>query len=229
MEQYGNEVIFHCSEKQYHQIWYNYFDLDNDYSQYKQFVPSTDSYLTKALSFGKGIVILNQDVWETILSFIISQQNNIKRIQYIIELLCQKYGDKKTAQNGTIYYTFPTVQSLQFVTEKELQNCNLGYRSKYIVKIVNDILQKKFDIDYLKSCNYVQCKIELMKLYGVGEKVADCVCLFGLHHLNAFPIDTHIKKVLQKHYAQGFPFALYAGYEGVMQQYLFYYDLYNKD
>lgn len=229
MEQYGNEVIFHCSEKQYHQIWYNYFDLDNDYSQYKQFVPSTDSYLTKAMSFGKGIVILNQDIWETILSFIISQQNNIKRIQYIIELLCQKYGDKKTAQNGTIYYTFPTVQSLQFVTEKELQNCNLGYRSKYIVKIVNDILQKKFDIDYLKSCNYVQCKIELMKLYGVGEKVADCVCLFGLHHLNAFPIDTHIKKVLQKHYAQGFPFALYAGYEGVMQQYLFYYDLYNKD
>ncbi len=96
MEQYENEVIFHCSEKQYHQIWYNYFDLDNDYSQYKQFVPSfTDSYLTKALSFGKGIVILNQDVWETILSFIISQQNNIKRIQYIIELLCQKYGDKK--------------------------------------------------------------------------------------------------------------------------------------
>ena len=78
------------------------------------------------------------------------------------------------------------MQSLQFVTEKELQNCNLGYRSKYIVKIVNDILQKKFDIDYLKNCNYVQCKIELMKLYGVGEKVADCVCLFGLHHLNAF-------------------------------------------
>ena len=144
MEQYENEVIFHCSEKQYHQIWYNYFDLDNDYSQYKQFVPSYRQLFNKSTVIWKRYCNIKSRCLgnNTFFYYFSTKQHQKNTIHYRI-IMPKIWRQKKTAQNGTIYYTFPTVQSLQFVTEKELQNCNLGYRSKYIVKIVNDILQKK--------------------------------------------------------------------------------------
>lgn len=229
IEQKQNEITFYCNQQEYDTLWKNYFDMDTDYNAMINTVPETDVYLKKAVQYSKGITILKQDTWEMIISSIISQQNNIKRIQKIIELLCQKYGQKCITQSGIVYYCFPTIQQLSQATEQQLYECNLGYRSKYILKTTQDILQNSNMIQNLKNSNYDQCKKELLKLYGVGEKVADCICLFGLHHLQAFPVDTHIKKVLKTHYPQGFPFALYKGYEGVIQQYLFYYDLYNKD
>ena len=228
IEQYDKEIIFYCSEKEYYDIWKEYFDLDTDYKKYLNGVDITDEYLNQAIQFGKGIRILKQDVWEMIISFIVSQQNNIKRIQKIIELLCQKFGEMKYTQQGIIYYTFPSIEYLAKATEQDLKHCNLGYRAKYILKTTNDLFQNPSIIENLKNMNYTESKKELMKLYGIGEKVADCICLFSLHHLNAFPIDTHIKSVLQSQYQNGFPFDLYAGYEGVIQQYIFYYDLYKN-
>lgn len=228
IEQNDNEVIFYCSEKEYNDIWKEYFDLDTDYKKYLNSVDTTDEYLNKAIQFGEGIRILKQDVWEMIISFIVSQQNNIKRIQKIIELLCQNFGEMKYTQQGTAYYTFPSIECLSKVTEQDLKHCNLGYRAKYVLKTTNDLFQNPSIIENLKKMNYIESKKELMKLYGIGEKVADCICLFSLHHLNAFPIDTHIKSVLQSQYQYGFPFDLYAGYEGVIQQYIFYYDLYKN-
>ena len=119
------------------------------------------------------------------------------------------------------------MEALARVSEEELRACNLGYRSRYIVGTSNSILKKEVDLDALRDMDYTHAKSELLKLCGVGEKVADCICLFGLHHMDAFPVDTHIRKAIETHYPSGFPFERYAGYAGVMQQYIFYYDLMN--
>ncbi len=108
--------------------------------------------------------------------------------------------------------------------------CKLGYRSKYVVRSARRILSGEVDLEALRVMPYPQAKEELLKLYGIGVKVADCICLFALHHLEAFPVDTHIKQVCDKHYPTGFPDSLYAGYQGVLQQYIFYYELFgNKE
>ncbi|MCM1123185.1 MAG: 8-oxoguanine DNA glycosylase [Eubacterium sp.] len=252
VEQAGDELLFACTREEYDGIWREYFDLDNDYARYRAAVPAQDRYLSEAAAFGSGIRILRQDVWEMLISFIISQQNNIKRIRKCIETLCVRYGERQDIIHGVnagenentdtkdntkadakgiaahAYYTFPTVEALAGVPEEELRACNLGYRSKYIVNTANRILHGDVALDALKKMDYKQAKEELLKLCGVGEKVADCICLFGLHHMDAFPVDTHIRKALDGHYPTGFPVEKYAGYAGVMQQYIFYYDLKRK-
>lgn len=233
VEQVNDELLFACSQEEYDGIWREYFDLDNDYGQYRNTVPEQDIYLSEAAAFGSGIRILHQDLWEMLISFIISQQNNIKRIRKCIETICERYGDKMYVINcgdaGNVeHYAFPDAQTLARVSEEELRECNLGYRSRYIVSTANSVWRGDVDLEAVKKMGYRQAREELMKLCGVGEKVADCICLFGLHHMDAFPVDTHIRKAIGKHYPTGFPFEKYAGYAGVMQQYIFYYDLKNS-
>lgn len=237
IEQQGNELLFSCTQEEYDAVWHKYFDMENDYGRYRNAVPEEDVYLTQAVAFGSGIRILHQDVWEMVISFIISQQNNIRRIRKCIETICERYGEKVTVEDGdninridnagnsAVYYTFPDVCALAQASEEELRTCNLGYRSKYIVETSNSILNGEVDLEAIKKMGYKQAKSELLKLCGVGDKVADCICLFGLHHIDAFPVDTHIRKAMDAHYPMGFPFERYNGYEGVMQQYIFYYDL----
>jgi len=225
IEQKGDLVQFFCSFQEYEEIWKTYFDLERNYQNFVNAIPTKDNYLSCAVQFGRGVRILNQDLWEMIISFIISQQNNIKRIKRCIELLSVKYGEKKLTENGIQYYTFPTVQALANASEEELKLCNLGYRSSYIQKTTQSILHGEVDLEKIRNNDYETAKAELMKLCGVGIKVAECICLFGLHHLNAFPVDTHIKKVLEQHYPNGFPFETYTDFAGVINQYLFYYDL----
>lgn len=233
IEQRGNELLFSCTQEEYDEIWQQYFDMENDYGLYRNAVPAEDAYLLEAASFGSGIRILRQDLWEMLISFIISQQNNIKRIRKCIETLCERYGERITLEDADItgstavYYAFPDVQALAQASEEELRACNLGYRSRYIVGTVNSILSGEVDLEAVKRMDYVQAKAELLKLSGVGEKVADCICLFGLHHMDAFPVDTHIRKAVETHYPAGFPFDRYSGCAGVIQQYIFYYDLKN--
>lgn len=227
VEQTGDELFFACTQEEYDGIWREYFDLDNDYGQYRSAVSEQDRYLGAAITFGSGIRILRQNVWEMLISFIISQQNNIKRIRKCIETICERYGEKRyiTDSGDAVYYTFPDAQALAHVSEEELRACNLGYRSRYIVSTADSIWRGEVDLEAVKRMGYRQAREELLKLNGVGGKVADCVCLFGLHHMDAFPVDTHIRKAIEEHYPTGFPFEKYAGYAGVMQQYLFYYDL----
>ena len=233
IEQRGGELLLSCTQEEYDTLWRQYFDMENDYRLYRDAVPDDDVYLTGAVSFGRGIRILRQDVWEMLISFIISQQNNIKRIRRCIETICERYGERVTledadiADNTAAYYTFPDVRALAQASEEELRACNLGYRARYIIGTANSILSGEVDLDAVKSMDYIQARTELLKLSGVGEKVADCICLFGLHHMDAFPVDTHIRKAVDAHYPTGFPFERYAGYAGVMQQYIFYYDLMN--
>jgi len=224
-EQKDKEIILHCTKEDYVSTWHDYFDLDTDYSAYITSIDEKDVYLKAAAEYGSGIRILKQDVWEMIITFIISQQNNIKRIRKCIDTICEKYGEAKMSVEGHKYYAFPTPEELAKVTEDEFKACNLGYRSKYLVKTSEMIASGEFVIDDLYGMNYRDAKQQLMKLTGIGSKVADCICLFGLHMTDAFPIDTHIIKVLEEQYPCGFPFDLYQGYAGILQQYIFYYDL----
>lgn len=228
MEQCDEEVTFHCSEVEYETIWKEYFDLNTEYARYMQVIDADDSYLRDAAAFGSGIRILRQDVWEMIITFIISQQNNIKRIRKCIDTICEKYGEEITASDGTSFYTFPSPETLAKVSEEEFRACNLGYRSKYLVQTSRMIAEGEFELQRMEKLDYSKAKQELLKLSGIGIKVADCICLFGLHMLDAFPVDTHIIKVLEEHYPKGFPFEKYQGFSGVLQQYIFYFDLMKK-
>lgn len=236
IEQMGGELSFSCTQEEYDAVWRQYFDMDNDYGLYRSTVQEEDTYLSEAAAFGSGIRILRQDVWEMLISFIISQQNNIRRIRKCIETICERYGEGMTWEDtdnadsigrAIAYRTFPGVQALAQASEEELRACNLGYRSRYIVETSKSILSGEVDLEAVKKMDYRRAKTELLKLSGVGEKVADCICLFGLHHMDAFPVDTHIRKAMEAHYPSGFPFGKYDGYAGVMQQYIFYYDLKN--
>lgn len=223
--QKDDEVEFSCSEEEFKDFWYDYFDLGTDYGTYINKISSRDKYLLAAADTGSGIRILHQDLWEMTASFLISQQNNIARIRKCIQSMCEKYGEKKQADDGTVYYTFPAPEALAFLPEDALKECNLGYRSKYVVRSAKMIVEGEIDFDGIKTMTYKKAKEELLKLFGVGVKVADCICLFALHRLQAFPIDTHISQALEKHYPKGFPKTSYRGFEGVMQQYIFYYEL----
>lgn len=228
IEQRQNEIFFDCRPEEFEQVWKNYFDLEEDYGKIIGMIDSRDSYLLKAAAYGSGMRILRQDLWEIIVSFIISQQNNIKRIRRCIDLLCQKYGEEKRSERGKVFYLFPGPDALANASIEDLSACNLGYRSKYIQKTAQSVVTGEIDLDAVKQMDYETAMKELCRLSGVGEKVANCICLFALHKTEAFPVDTHIHKVLKEQYPSGFPFERYAGYAGTLQQYIFYYDL-NKD
>lgn len=227
ISQLGDNIYFDCTQEEYENIWKKYFDIETDYAKLIKSIDTQDSYLVEAANYGNGIRILHQDLWEMIISFIISQQNNIKRIKKCINLLCERYGEKKVSDNGKEYFDFPMPETLANVTVEELNECGLGYRSKYIYKTSNSIWHNDISLEDIRNMNYEEAKKELLKLYGIGEKVADCICLFALHKTDAFPKDTHINKVLAAKYPNGFPFKRYVGYNGILQQYIFYYDLKN--
>ena len=225
LSQEGSIVNFYCSDMEFICYWVPYFDIDADYEGYIEKVNPRDSYLSAAVQCGSGIRILRQDLWEMIITFLISQQNNISRIRGCIDRLCKKYGTKMTAEK-TEYYSFPSPGQLAAATEEDLRALGMGYRARYIVETTESILNGEVSLEKLYQMKYYRrAKKELMKLSGVGEKVADCICLFALHHMDAFPIDTHIRQVLEEHYRRGFPNRRYHGMRGIMQQYIFYYEL----
>lgn len=214
IEEDNKNLIFNCSEKEFYKTWYDFFDFGTDYSKITKLIDKNDKYMLKAYEAGCGIRILRQDLWEIIISFIISQNNNIKRITGSISRLC------KLTDDGS----FPEPHTLKRVSTEQLRSFGLGYRDVYVKNMAERVSTGAFDLEALKSMSYEDAFKSLKNEYGIGDKVADCICLFGLHKLNAFPIDTHIKQILKKHYPKGLP-KQYTGFEGVMQQYMFYHDL----
>lgn len=228
LEQQGEECAFYCDEAEFHDFWEEYFDLKEDYASYIEKIAPDDTYLKNAAEFGSGIRILRQDLWEMIVSFLISQQNNIARIRRCIENICERYGERLVNGHGEVFYTFPMPEMLADLKENALMECNLGYRSKYVVRTAKSVVTGEIDLEAVSRLPYRETREELLKLYGVGKKVADCICLFALHKLEAFPVDTHIDQALQAHYKSGFPMNRYQGFQGVLQQYIFYYELAGK-
>lgn len=225
LEQQGEECVFYCEEAEFYDFWEEYFDLKEDYSAFTGQIAPDDTYLKNAAEFGGGIRILRQDLWEMIVSFLISQQNNIVRIRRCIENICGSYGERLVSRHGEAFYSFPAPEALAGLDENALMECNLGYRSRYVVRTAKSVASGEVNLEAVSRLPYWEAREELLKLFGVGKKVADCICLFALHKLEAFPVDTHISQALQAHYKSGFPMERYQGYQGVLQQYIFYYEL----
>lgn len=228
IEQQGNVCRFYCDEETFEHFWKDYFDLERDYADCIGRINPRDTYLADAASFGAGIRILRQDLWEMIVTFLISQQNNIVRIRRCIQNICEAYGEERTDGRGRLYYGFPKPEALARLDEDALKACNLGYRSKYVVRAARSVVSGEIDLEAVRRMSYKKAREELLKLFGVGEKVADCICLFALHHLQAFPMDTHMIQALNAHYKRGFPNRRYKDIKGIMQQYIFYFELFGK-
>ena len=226
--QSGEICEFYCDDRAFENFWFDYFDLGRDYGACIEKINPRDTYLMQAAEFGSGIRILHQDMWEMIVTFLISQQNNIVRIRRCVQNICEAYGKVCVTEDGTVYYAFPEPEVLAQLDEDDLKACNLGYRSKYVVRTARAIADGEADLDRISRLSYKKAKEELLKLFGVGDKVADCICLFALHHLEAFPRDTHMNQVMEKHYKRGFPNRRYKGMQGIMQQYIFHYELFGK-
>ena len=160
-------------------------------------------------------------VGETILCFIISQQNNIARITKCVENLCSLFGETCYNKSEQVYNSIPTAERLAACTPEDLAPVRLGYRAKYICAAARQVTSGAVDLEAVRHMDYAHAKAELLRLTGVGIKVAECICLFALHHIDAFPVDTHIRQMLDTHYPKGFPLKRYKGFAGVMQQYAF--------
>lgn len=227
--QQGEELSLSCTEEEWEARWKDYFDCGTDYDKIYASIDRKDAYLGSAVCFGRGIRILRQELFETIICFLISQQNNIPRITKCVDTLCGLFGEKKRNFRGEEYYAFPSPEHLAALSSADLAPCRLGYRDRYVLETSRMIAAGGVDIKKLPRMSCGEAKKELMKLCGVGVKVADCICLFSLHHTDAFPIDTHIRSVLLKYYPDGFPLSRYQGYAGILQQYAFFYDLYGEE
>lgn len=211
----GDFVFKNTTVDSFDSFWINYFDLNKDYEKICKKLKQ-DTLLSSTIDEYYGIRILNQESWEALCSFVISQQNNIKRIKLIIERLCKTYGDDL----GNGYYTFPSADKLALLKVEDFEALGLGYRAKYVEKLAKDVVDGKIDLEKIKSYDLNAARNELLKIYGVGIKVANCALLFGFGFYNAFPVDVWMKRVME-YYPNGLP-ECFKGYEGIAQQYLFH-------
>jgi N-glycosylase/DNA lyase len=202
-------------------LWLKYLSLDKDYSDaVKRF--ENDEYIKKAAAFGKGIRILRQEPCETAISFIISSNNNIKRIKKIIEHFCCLFG-REIIFEGKLYYTFPTGEELAAVTKESLAPIKAGFRDKYIADAAEKIVSGDIDFEKISALDTDAARKELMRIKGVGEKVADCILLFGFDRGEAFPKDVWIKRVMNDIYGDGFDEKRFGNDAGIIQQWMFHY------
>ena len=232
-----NKIIFKgVCEKDIKPTIEFYFDLNRDYEKIKSELSKIDDNMKKSIEYGRGIRILNQDLWETIISFIISANNNIPRIKGIIERLSEKYGEK-IEWNGKYYYTFPTPEQLRNVTVQEYRSLGLGFRDIRLYETTKMILDKEVDLEQMKkNKNTVEVKEQLLRLSGVGPKVADCILLFStLKRFEVFPIDVWVRRVMNDLYIKNedetkvskkqiekIAVEKFGNLAGLAQQYLFY-------
>ena len=213
-----------CTEDRYNRFWMDYFDLGENYRDIRDQIDSErDPFLWEAAKHEQGIRILRQDPWEMLITFIISQNKNIPAIRRSVEFLAESCGEKKIDSRGVEYYAFPTPGAIVSLSDEALKACKLGYRCSYVRRAAEAVAEGKLDLQSLLSADEECTLQELTSLYGVGSKVANCISLFGLHHLDAFPKDVWIKRVLSQEYPEGYPFAAYSPYNGVYQQYMFAY------
>lgn len=232
-----NEIIFKSvGEDNLKELVTYYFDLERDYDAIKEKLSKIDENMKKSIEYGKGIRILNQDLWETIISFIISANNNIPRIKGIIDRMSKAYG-KEIIFEGKNYYTFPTVDELSKASVEDLRKLGLGFRDVRVYETTKIIKEKQVDLDYLsKEKDFNKVRDVLLTLPGVGPKVADCILLFSsLKRWEAFPIDVWVRRVMNELYIgnedetkvkkeqiEKIAYEKFGPLAGIAQQYLFY-------
>ncbi len=230
----GDDIVLHgTSSEDFENIWYNYLDLSRDYSKIKNRL-SGDGCMDNAIKEGYGIRILNQDLFEVIISFIISQSNNIPRIKKIIETLCKTAGEKINYE-GKTYYSFPSPEA---ILECDISLLHAGYRDKYITGAAKLVKDSPDFLDELKAASSKTAKKMLLSIYGIGNKVADCIMLFGLGRTDSFPVDVWMQRIMEQLYFKKkctkseiseYAAKKFGDLGGIAQQYLFYYALNHKN
>lgn len=237
VEKVDNNIIFKSfGADNLEKLVINYFDLNRNYEEIKRKLSLVDEYLANSIKYGSGIRILNQDLWETIISFIISANNNIPRIKTIINRMSKKYGNK-IVWNDREYYTFPSIESLSKASVDDLRGLGLGFRDVRIYETTKKILNKEVDLSKLhEEKDTKKVRDTLLTLSGVGPKVADCILLFStLKRFDVFPIDVWVRRVMNDLYIKNadetkvnkkeiekLAKEKYGNLEGIAQQYLFY-------
>lgn len=217
-------IIFNdVTQEEYNGIWRNYLDIDRDYQLLIDSF-NDDKILYEASCFSSGIRILRQDPWETLCSFIISQNNNIPRIKGIIENMSKAFGKKIAADGKTEYYSFPSARALYESGEDAIFALKTGFRAKYIYDAASKIVNGNINLNSIFDMPLDKAAQTLMTIKGVGPKVAACVLLFGFSKYDAFPIDVWVKRILTNYYSDGISHHFTGEYAGIAQQYLFYYE-----
>ena len=208
----------------------HYLDLNRDLPAILDAV-DIDPFIHRSIETFRGMRILNQEVWECLASFILSQNNNVPRIKGIIRTISARFGEKITLDDS-VDYAFPTPQALAEAGVETLYDCGLGYRAPYVWTVSSAVAAGEFDLDAVKNLPYADAKRELMGVKGIGEKVADCICLFSLGHVQALPIDVWVKRIIEQVYLKReasireirqFAETYFGEYLGYAQQYLFHY------
>ena len=223
--------IYGTTPEEYASLWRSYLALDTDYNAINRAIVelTASDHMRKCVEYGDGIRILRQEPWESVCSFIISQNNNIPRIKKIIAALCEKYGSP-IKQGEATYYSFPKAKALYEAGEEAIFALKTGFRAKYIIDASRSVSTGETDLlalvneESLDTCVEILCKIK-----GIGLKVASCALLFGFGKTEAFPIDVWMKRALEKYFPNGIDIKALGKSAGIAQQYLFYYERYNKD
>lgn len=210
--------IDNATKEDFEKIWKTYLDLDLDYGKIRKEISKIHPVLNEAAKYAPGIRILRQEPYEALCTFIISQNNNIRRIKGIIERLCENFGEK--LESGE--FAFPTAEKIASLSEEDLSPLRAGFRNKYIIDGARKVALGEVNLEICKTLPYEEARAELMKIKGVGVKVADCTLLFGMHRIEAFPIDVWMKRAMEILFPDmtGEDFGEYAG---IAQQYIFHY------
>lgn len=210
--------IENATAEDFEKIWYDYFDLSLDYGKIREEISKIHPVLNDASKYAPGIRILRQEPFEALCTFIISQNNNIKRIKGIVQRLCENFGEKI----GENTFAFPTAERMAKLSADDLAPLRAGFRNRYLIDASQKVVSGEVDLEICKTADYEQARRELMKITGVGIKVADCTLLFGMHRIEAFPIDVWMKRAMEKLFpdmrAEDF-----GEYAGIAQQYIFHY------
>lgn len=231
VEQQKDRLIMNCNEEQFYDIWYRYFDLQTDYGDINFKAKRVSDEMKICANRGSGVRIVRQDIFEMIITFCLATATNIPRIKSMVQSVREAYGIKHVQSmrevGKVVWYEFPTPYTI-LCNPDFLDKCKLGYRKNVIIDICRDIVEGWLDLELLSEMPYEDAKEYLMQFTGIGPKVSDCICLFGLHHLQAFPIDTHIEQILERDYNCDSEIFLdwclgnLQSYAGVIQQYMFY-------
>lgn len=225
-----DEIIIESNkEENLKEVVYNYFDLDRDYDIIEKEILKKDKKLEKALIFSRGLKIIHQDTFETLIAYIISQNNRVPSIANSLNLISEKYGEKIVFKDKT-YYLFPTLEKLKDITEEDFRKCKVGFRDKYLYGIINSIKNGDLDLEKIYNMNSEDALSYLMNFKGIGNKVASCILLFAYQKFDVYPIDTWVKKFMKEDYniegekkIREFTSDKYKEYSGLAIQYMFNY------
>lgn len=214
----GSLFIENTNKEDFENIWKHYFDLDLDYGKIREEISRIHPVLAEAARYAPGIRILRQEPYEALCTFIISQNNNIKRIKGIVQRLCENFGEKISDDT----FAFPSPEKMALLTAEDLAPLRAGFRNRYLIDAAQKVCSGEVDLESCRTLDYEQARKELMKITGVGVKVADCTLLFGLHRIEAFPIDVWMKRAMERLFPD-MAADDFGRYAGIAQQYIFHY------